>query len=59
MGFDPGSLQGGNPGEAHSVALANVRFRLEQMVGGRMDIQSSPGKGTLVALIIPEKEAIR
>ena len=59
VGFDPGSLQGGNPGEAHSVALSNVRFRLEQMVGGRMDIQSSPGKGTLVALIIPEKEAIR
>ena len=55
-GFDP--LQPRSDGH-RSVALDNIRFRLEHMVGGRIDIRSSPGKGTLVTLIIPEKEAFR
>ena len=41
------------------MALDNVRFRLEHMVSGQIHIQSNPGKGTLVTLIIPEKEAFR
>ena len=57
VGFDPASLPRSNPNGRRSVALDNVRFRLEHMVRGQIHIQSSPGKGTLVVLSIPEKEA--
>lgn len=40
-----------------SVGIDNVRFRLEYMVKGRMDIESNPGAGTKVTIIIPCKEA--
>lgn len=40
-----------------SVGLDNVRFRLKYMVKGRMNIESSPGNGTKVTIIIPHKEA--
>ena len=40
-----------------SVGIDNVRFRLEYMVKGRMDIESNPGVGTKVTIIIPCKEA--
>ena len=59
VGFDPASLPRSNPDGRRSVALDNVRFRLEHMVRGQIHIQSSPGKGTLVVLSIPEKEAFR
>lgn len=36
-----------------SVGMKNVRFRLEYMVGGIMDVKSTPGKGTIVTIIIP------
>lgn len=41
-----------------SVGLANVRFRLQYMVNGRLDIESSPGKGTKVTISIPCKSVI-
>ena len=41
-----------------SVGLSNVRFRLQYMVNGRLDIESSPGKGTRVTIIIPCKSCI-
>lgn len=41
-----------------SVGLSNVRFRLQYMVNGRMDIESSLGKGTRVTIIIPCKNCI-
>ena len=57
VGFDPATLPQAKPNGHRYVALDNVRFRLAHMVCGRLDIQSSPGKGTLVTLSIPEKEA--
>ena len=57
VGFDPANLPQTKPNGRRSVALDNVRFRLEHMVCGQIDIKSSPGKGTLVTLSIPEKEA--
>lgn len=57
VGFDPACLPRTEPNGRRSVALDNVRFRLEHMVRGRIDIKSTPGKGTLVTLSIPEKEA--
>lgn len=57
-GFDPAAIEKHKDGR-RSVALDNVRFRLEHMVSGEMEIRSSPGKGTRVILRIPEKEAFR
>lgn len=36
-----------------SVGLSNVRFRVERMMNGRMQVESTPGKGTLVRLWLP------
>lgn len=43
--------------KVESVGLRNVRFRLEHMVDGRMRIDSKPGHGTEVTMIIPYKGA--
>ena len=39
-----------------SVGLKNVRFRLEHLMHGRMTINSTPGKGTVVTIAIPREE---
>lgn len=36
-----------------SVGLSNVRFRLKQLTGGDMEIESTPGQGTVVTVSIP------
>lgn len=48
VGFDVENIK--NEG---SIGLKNVRFRLQQMMNGRMDIESSPGNGTKVTITIP------
>ena len=48
VGFDTKA-----PHREGSVGLDNVRFRLEHMVNGTMNIESSPGKGTTVTMVIP------
>lgn len=40
-----------------SVGLNNVRFRLEHIMKGKMEIVSVPGKGTTVTIFIPCKGA--
>lgn len=42
-----------------STALKNIRFRLEHMIGGRMEIESRIGEGTTVTLRMPRKEEDR
>ncbi len=49
-GFDPQRV----PEEGH-VGLKNVRSRLEQLCGGRLDIESEIGKGTCVTVTIPKR----
>lgn len=53
-GFDAGAYEG-LPGDdgADAGSLLNVRYRMETMVNGRMDIQSFGGIGTVVTLQIP------
>ena len=38
----------------HGIGLNNAVQRLEIMVNGTVDIQSSPGKGTRVMITIPK-----
>ena len=48
MGFEPSALAAG----AGGLGLAAVRERLE-LVGGRVDVASEPGRGTRVTLEVP------
>lgn len=40
-----------------SVGIRNVRYRLENMVGGSLTIESEPGQGTKATIRIPDKES--
>ncbi|MBQ0026356.1 MAG: histidine kinase [Lachnospiraceae bacterium] len=52
VGFDPSvSL---NDGRQH-VGIESVRKRLHSMVGGRMKVETAPGKGTNITITIPKK----
>lgn len=51
VGFDPQTLC-----IKKTVGLKNVRFRIQQMPGGKLEIESIPGKGTKVTIVIPCKE---
>ena len=53
VGFQPEALE-----KATSVALKNVRFRLQHMIGGPMQIESRVGKGTTVTITLPWKEEL-
>ncbi len=50
VGFAPGMLE-----KTDSVGIKNVRYRLENMTGGTLDIESEPGNGTTVTIKIPQK----
>ena len=52
-GFDPKAEE---LSEETHVGLRNVRDRIEQMCGGTMVVNSEPGKGTRVTLMIPDSE---
>ena len=49
----PGFVQSNND-EPH-IALNNIRQRLEMMCKGTLEISSTPGGGTTVKVVIPEK----
>lgn len=53
VGFDTAKAP-----EEGSVGMKNVRFRLEHMVGGTMEVTSTPGLGTTVTIRIPGKQRI-
>ena len=40
-----------------AVGLNNVRFRLKHMMNGSLEVESLPGQGTKVTVIIPREEA--
>ena len=51
IGFDVDKMP-----SSGSVGIKNVRFRLEQIMHGQLDIQSVPGKGTTVTISIPRED---
>ncbi len=53
VGFDIDDVQ--NDGKLH-VGIANVRKRIETIVGGTLTIDSGIGKGTCVTIFIPKNQ---
>ena len=43
------------PSNQEHVGIINVRERLASMCGGTLDIQSTPGAGTVAVLSIPKQ----
>ena len=41
------------PLQKSSVGMSNVQFRLKQLVDGEMQVESTPGQGTVVTLTLP------
>jgi sensor histidine kinase YesM len=52
VGFDPEKPM--DDGRKH-VGIANVRYRLELLCGGGLDIKSEKGKGSIVTIRIPKE----
>lgn len=38
------------------LGIANTRYRIREMMGGSLDIESTPGKGTIVTIKIPKNK---
>jgi signal transduction histidine kinase len=55
QGIDPDILRAGRPGH---IGLAAMRERAEK-VGGRLEIDSAPGAGTEIELVVPAARAYR
>ena len=53
MGFELNDLE-----KERSVGVRNVRYRLERMVNGRLEIKSVIGKGTQVTIYLPKGNQI-
>ena len=52
VGFIPEALE-----KEDAVGIRNVRYRLENMVGGTLNIESVPGKGTKVEIRLPRNHS--
>ena len=52
VGFDPGQRESD---EGIHIGMRNVKERVEKMTGGAMILESEPGKGTRVMLLIPDE----
>lgn len=50
-GFDPQAVARPRPGDSRGNGLANLTRRLEE-IGGRCELQSQPGAGTIVRLVV-------
>jgi len=53
VGFDPDSFE--KDSQVH-VGMENVRQRLKMMCGGKIEVNSEKGKGTVVTIRIPKKK---
>ncbi|HSK93874.1 MAG TPA: sensor histidine kinase [Candidatus Angelobacter sp.] len=58
VGFDAGAVTEGRGRRGSAQGLANIRRRAE-LLGGEIDIQSEPGRGTRLSLTMPVATARR
>ena len=53
VGFDPSAPLST---DRDHVGIANVKYRLDVMCGGKVEIESEKGKGTTVTILIPKEK---
>lgn len=53
VGFDPNKAP---DDDRKHIGISNVKYRLEVMCGGRLDIDSEIGKGTTVTVVLPKEK---
>lgn len=53
-GFDPDNPMPRDDGHAH-IGIQNVRERLRRISGGDLRIESEPGRGTRVTILLPKE----
>ena len=51
VGFDPALLP--DDGEQH-IGIRSARYRIREMLGGSLEIESAPGRGTVITVKIPK-----
>ncbi len=57
VGFDVDrTLKMAHEGKMDAAGILNVRFRLEKVMGGSLEIQSEIGKGTVVTVRLPKEK---
>ena len=54
-GFDPQAVP--DDGEPH-IGIRNVRERLDRICGGTLSIDSAPGRGSIVTILLPKERSI-
>ena len=52
VGFDPEETEAEDETHSH-IGLSNLKERIEQMCGGTMTVESEPGNGACITLLIP------
>jgi signal transduction histidine kinase len=57
IGFEPGVWEGSVPGEERGVGLLGMRERVG-IVGGMINIHSTPGQGTFIRVEIPVSDVL-
>ena len=55
VGFDPEAVEQQEK-EHLSMGLRNIRFRIGEISGGTLEIESRPGEGTKVTLRFPKQK---
>ena len=55
-GFDTTMLETDSDKASEHIGIRNIRFRIEWLTGGTIDIRSEKGKGTRAVVRIPQNE---
>lgn len=55
VGFEPEKSKAKSGAESPHIGIDNVRYRLERMAGGKLEIESKLGVGTKAVITLPKK----
>lgn len=58
MGFDPDAIETADSRQGNGMGMKTMRERAESL-GGSLRIESAPGAGTTIKVLIPLKEVLK